>query len=217
MILGVADECNASLIVIGAKGLTDTPAFRLGSVTQRVMKHARVSVLLVRKRTVRANRGLQPGKTAVTIDRVLFATDGSKYANMASKFLIDLPLPKQSQVTIVTALQSYVEPLMMPNLYLETTQEVLADLRAAEESEAEKIIAKSTRQFEANGYVTTSAILRGAAAESILKAANEHDPDIIVVGSRGLGGVESFLLGSVSERVVRHAPCSVLIVKPPKK
>ena len=120
VILKAADERNASLIVMGSKGLTGYHAFRLGSVSQTVTKHAKASVLLARMKTIRANRESQQGKKNVTVDRVLFATDGSKYSDMASQFLLDLPLPQQSQIIMVTILQSYVETMMrMPTLDLE--------------------------------------------------------------------------------------------------
>jgi len=217
VILKVADERDVSLILMGAKGLTSYHAFRLGSVAQTVMKHAKTSVLLARKKSIKANRDLQSEETSTTIDRVLFATDGSKYANMAKKFLLDLPLPQQSQIIVLTVLQSYVDTLLrVPTLPVEVGEELPENLQAVEESAAEKIIERSIQQFDTKGYKATSITLRGGAGETILKVADEHNPDIIVLGSRGLTGIETFFLGSVSERVARHAPCSVLIVRPPK-
>ncbi|MFN3603605.1 MAG: universal stress protein [Leptonema sp. (in: bacteria)] len=53
----------------------------------------------------------------------------------------------------------------------------------------------------------------GYAAETIIRVAEEDRTDLIVIGSRGMGFLGRFLLGSVSDRVVHHAPCSVLVVK----
>jgi nucleotide-binding universal stress UspA family protein len=53
----------------------------------------------------------------------------------------------------------------------------------------------------------------GNPAVELVRIADEHSAGLIVVGSQGLSGIERFLLGSVSERVLRHAHCSVLIVK----
>jgi len=217
VILKVADECDASLIVMGAKGLTGHPSFRLGSVSQTVLKHARTSVLLARKKTIRANRSLPQGETDANVDRVMFATDGSKDANTANQFLLDLPLPQQSQIIVVTILQSYYESLRrVPTIEIAIGEDLATSIQAAEESAAQKIIEKSIQQFDARGYKATSITLRGAAGESILEIAHKQNPDVIVLGCRGLTGIESFFLGSVSERVARHAPCSVLIVKPTK-
>jgi len=216
MILKLADKTGASLVVMGAKGLTDPVAFRLGSVAQKVMKYAGCSVLLARKKTDKVDRGPLAKKT-MAIDQVLLATDGSKYSDAATRFLLDLPLSRQSKVFVVTALQSHAAALMkMPTLDLETNQQLLAELQAAEEREARKITTRSQEQLQGKGYKTASMVMRGGAGECILKAAKENDTDIIALGSRGLTGIESFLLGGVCERVARYAQCSVLIVRPPR-
>ena len=218
VILKTARERGVSLVVMGAKGLTDPLAFRLGSVAQKVVKYAGCSVLLARRKAARAGRDLKSGDNAADINRVLLATDGSKYSDSVTQFLIDLPLPQHCQVTVVTALQSYAAALVsMPTLDLQTNQQLLADLREAEEKEARKITAKSEGRLKDKGYKTASAVIRGGPGESILKAARRHDADIIALGSRGLTGMEAFLLGSVSERVARYATCSVLVVRPSKR
>ena len=203
-ILKVAEETGASLIVTGAKGATDSPAFRLGSVAQRVMRYAKSSVLLVREKTV-------------NLKRVLLATDGSKHSDVLAQFLLDLPLPRKSQVVVVTALQSHLEAwVRMPTLDLGTNERLLTQLQEAEEDQARQIAHKCKKKFQAKGYKTASIVMRGGAAESILKAAEEHNPDIIALGSRGLTAIESFLMGSVAERVARYANCSVLIGRAPR-
>ncbi|MFC1903091.1 universal stress protein [Chloroflexota bacterium] len=217
IILKVAHESSASLVVMGAKGLTDPSQFLLGSVAQKVMKYASTSILLVRGKAATMTQAfVNKGKTA-TINRVLHAVDGSKYSDMVTQFLLDFPLTQHSQVIVITALQSHLEAWMkMPTLDLQTNQELLANLHATEESEGRKITAKAERQFQTRGYKTASVVIRGGAAESILKAAEEYKPDIIALGSKGLTGIKSFLLGSVAERVARYAKCSVLIGRAPR-
>ena len=212
LILWEAEERSASLIIMGAKGLTDPPSFRLGSNAQKVMKYARANVLLVRGKTAAVTQGsLKKGKTT-TLKRILLATDGSKYADAVIQFLLTLPLPRNIEVVVITALQSHLEAWMKsPTLDFRANQELLAKLQSAEESEARKLTIKAEKQFQASGYKTASTVIRGGAAESILKAAEEYEPDIIALGSRGLTGIESFFLGSVAERVARYANCSVLI------
>jgi nucleotide-binding universal stress UspA family protein len=217
VILSEAEEGNASLIVMGAKGLTDPLSFRLGSVTLKVMKYANASVLLVRQKTdTLAEEPRQKGKIT-TLNRVLFATDGSKCADEVIKFLLELPLPRQTEVIMMTALHSHLEAWMKtPTLDFRTNQELLEKIRKAEEAEARKITSKVEKQFRDNGYKTASVVIRGGAGECIVAAAMEYNPDIVALGSRGLTGIESFLLGSVAERVARHANCSVLIGRSPR-
>ena len=92
-----------------------------------------------------------------------------------------------------------------------------ADLRVKEAEEARSIAARSSEQFQKKGYQVASEIMQGEATESILNAINNHNADIVALGASGLSGVESFLMGSVSERIARYATCSALIVRPPKK
>ena len=208
-VLKEADESKDSLVIMGARGLTDPLSFRLGSVAQTVMKHAKASVLLVRE-TSATTRVATPKRAGIS--RVLLATDGSQYSDAVTQFLLDLPLPRQCEIIVITALQSHLAALIKtPTLDFQTNQELLAELQAAEENAARKLTAKSEKRLQENGYKTTSLVIRGGAAESILTAAKEYKPDIIALGSRGLTGIESLLLGSVAERVARYANCSVLI------
>ena len=213
-IMKTANEINASLIVMGAKGLTDPLAFRLGSVAQTVTKYAAGSVLLVRQSI--AISGPDAGvERKIGMNRVLFATDGSENSKMAAQFLLDLTLPKQCEFTVVTALQSHLvsshEEIKLP---FQTEEELLTSLQAEEERRAKRIISGVEKQFQKRGYRTISEILRGGAGESILKAAHKYDPDVVVLGSRGLTTIERLLLGSVAERIARYAHCSVLISRP---
>jgi len=204
-IIGQAHETHADLVVIGAKGVTNSARFPLGSVAQKVMKYAGTSVLLIREATKR-------------VKRVLLATDGSKYSDAAARFLISLPLPQQSRVILVTTLQSHVAALLkMPTLDIETNRRILEGLRAAEEEAARSLMAKTVKQFRAKGYEVESLVLHGEPAAEILAVARTLNPDLVAVGAKGLSGIESFLLGSVAQRVARFSRYSVLIVRAPRR
>jgi nucleotide-binding universal stress UspA family protein len=176
------------------------------------MKHARSSVLLVRQKSASTNQAITTKEEMIAVNRVLLATDGSKCSDAVTQFLLALPLPRRSEVIVMTALQSHLMAwVKTPTLDFQTNQELLARLQAAEEAEARKITAKAEKQFKSKGYRTASVVIRGGAGESILAAAKEYKPDIIALGSRGLSGIESLLIGSVAERVARYSDCSVLI------
>jgi len=202
-ILNEAGEMRADLVVIGARGTRDTQQFPLGSVAQNVMKYADASVLLIRDKYAK-------------IRRVLLATDGSKYSDQVTRFLLDLPLPITSEVVLVTALQSHIAAwLKTPTMDLETNQQLLAKLQEAEEWKAWELLTKTKNQFEERGYRVSSLVLKGEPAQEILFAASTINPDLIAVGAKGLTGVEAFLLGSVAQRVARYAKYSVLIGRVP--
>jgi nucleotide-binding universal stress UspA family protein len=201
-ILSKAHEMQTGLIVIGAKSVSDSPRFPLGSIAQKVMKYAGCSVLLVRE-----------GPNSIR--QVFLAVDGSKYSDEATRFLLDLPLPQQSQVMVLTTLQSHSNALKeTPTLDLESNGKVLAELQATEEKTARSLINKTKKQFEEKGNEVSSWLLRGEPAEEILVAANELNPELIALGAKGLTGIESFLLGSVAQSVARFSRYSVLIVRP---
>jgi len=214
-ILKAVDEDGTSLLVIGAKGPSDPIAFHLNSIAMAVMKHARANVLLVRQANRTTDQASLPEKKAV-VKRVMLAADGSKHSDMVTSFLTDMPLPRNCEIIVITALQSHLAAwIKTPTLDFQTNQELLVKLQAAEEDEARKITARSENKFREKGYRCASVIVRGGAAESILAAAKEYKPDIIALGSRGLSRIESLLLGNVAERVARYADCSVLIGRGP--
>ncbi|MDX2044728.1 MAG: universal stress protein [Acidobacteriota bacterium] len=83
--------------------------------------------------------------------------------------------------------------------------------------EAETTLSAAAAHFQAGkGAEVTSEILIGEAAEVILEEAERWHADLIAVGSHGYRGWKRFLLGSVSEQIVRNAECSVMILRPRK-
>lgn len=92
-ILSVAEQEKASLIVIGAKGLTDPASYRLGSIALKVTKYSNSSVLLVRKKTASLAEEPSQKEGINRIKRVLIATDGSKYADDGIRISLDLFYP----------------------------------------------------------------------------------------------------------------------------
>lgn len=214
MILWAAEERSASLIIMGAKGLGNHPSFHLGSVALKVMKYANASVLLAKEAAITQTRTATPRRAGLS--RIILATDGSRYSEATNRFLLDLPLPRPCEVIVITALQSHLSAwVKTPTLDFQTNQELLAQLQTSEENEARKITDRVEKQFQAKGRKAVSVVMRGGAAECILAAAREYKPDIIALGSRGLTGIKSLLLGSVAERVTRYANCSVLIGRDP--
>jgi universal stress protein A len=82
-------------------------------------------------------------------------------------------------------------------------------VRAERESAAQKLVDRGRRL----GMRVDFLIWEGEPGESIVAAAEAEGADLIVVGSHGRGAVGRFLIGSVSDHVVRNAPCPVLVVR----
>ena len=77
------------------------------------------------------------------------------------------------------------------------------------------MLAEEIDQVDSDDVTIESRVVTGSAADALLQAAREGD--LLVVGSRGLGGFKGLLLGSVSQQVVHHAPCPVVIVPPDER
>jgi len=81
------------------------------------------------------------------------------------------------------------------------------------ENRAREILNKTADRFRENGLEVNTILKKGHPAEVICQVAEEGQFDFVAMGSRGLGGIKELLLGSVSNRVVHCAKCSVLIVR----
>lgn len=189
---------GADLIVLGARSLGVVAAALLGSVSLGVARHAPCAVLVV-KGAVRPLR-------SVTI-----ALDGSHEAEAALAYFAALPLPPDLAVRLV----GVVEPLRYPSADLASAQlvELMVEYEDQRRSELEAVLRRAADELRGRVAKVSATTLVGQAAPSILSEATKQPSDLVVVGARGLGTVKRLLLGSVSESVLRHASCSVLIVR----
>lgn len=200
-IIRQAEGTGADLIALGAKGTDNNERFTLGTVAHKVAKYAGCSVLLARKRMN-------------SLQRVLLATDGSKYSDAASQFLQGLTLPAECEVVVVTVLQSHIATWMKtPTLDFETSRKMLAELQKAEEEIGGGLVGRTRKAFKQRGYRVSSMVRKGEPADEILATASILNPDLVVLGAKGLTGIERFLLGGVAQRVARYAKHSVLVVR----
>lgn len=138
------------------------------------------------------------------ISRILYATDGSPHAHKALEWVIDIARRRQAQVIIVTAYEPIPRSLGTPHL---------EELMARRPAESQAIADEAAFALQREEIRHDREVLEGPAADAILRVAETRGCDLIVMGSRGRGRLESMLLGSVSQRVVQEAPCPVLIVR----
>lgn len=93
------------------------------------------------------------------------------------------------------------------------TPSVLEQLTQPAIERAARIVARFRDQFVREGYEVTTAVRTGHPSETILNELEKAQPELLVVGTRGVTGTERLSLGSVSEALLAYAPCSVLIVR----
>jgi nucleotide-binding universal stress UspA family protein len=136
--------------------------------------------------------------------RIVIGTDGSPDADRAVEQGLDLAVELGASVTFVC-----VRPT--PNALL--GQPFYQHGLEAEHAHARSVIATALEAASDLGVEASSEILDGPAAEAILDVAETHDADLIVVGSRGRGAVQSALAGSVSKALVTRSQRPLMIVK----
>ncbi len=144
--------------------------------------------------------------------KILVATDGSESARLAVDFLAEFPFPADSAVTVITVIEPILRKAEIDELNDEQAQAYEATRQSTKQAATELIDGEAARLKQA-GRASTTRLRSGNPAEEIVDTAEEMNADVIVVGSHGTGGIKRVLLGSVSERILNHAPGSVLIVK----
>jgi nucleotide-binding universal stress UspA family protein len=144
--------------------------------------------------------------------RILLATDGSEEAELATLRAVDIAEKTDSELHVVHVgvvpifLQSYPGTLGYERKLYEQIEDTSREL-----------LRKQTLRVKAVGGAVAGTHLRmGAVGLEIVALAEELGAGLIVMGSRGLGGVRRALMGSVSDSVVRHAHCPVLVVRQEK-
>ena len=148
--------------------------------------------------------------------KILFATDGAKQSEAASDMLQHLALSDGDEIKIVSVVDMAV-PMAIDIYggYLPDTGELEKTARENAAKILERTEQKVKTQFEGKNISVSSEILFGSPESRIVETAEATHPDMIVLGSHGYSRWERLLLGSVSDSVVHHAPCSVLIVRTP--
>jgi nucleotide-binding universal stress UspA family protein len=149
--------------------------------------------------------------------KVLLAVDGSKYGRWATEWTARLPFKTAPEVLAIDvvdvgALRApfVVQPPVIGN------EPFLQEEAEKMEAQAKRVVGRTRALLGSLHLKGEARVTHGPVAPTVLKHAG-HRESLIVLGSRGLGGVGRFMLGSVSTQVTLHAPCSVLVVKQPPR
>jgi nucleotide-binding universal stress UspA family protein len=187
---------KADLLLMGSRGLSDLKGFLLGSTSRRVAAMAPCSVLVVKK----------PGSV---LRRITLAVDDSRPSRVAAQFLRSNILSDSATVTILSAAESPVSDLAAR--YCSASQ--ISALMQPVIERSTRLVNTFREDFIADGWTVTTTVQMGHVIDTIIKYVEADHADLLVVGSRRLTKSEQYYLGSVSESLLRHAPCSVLIAR----
>ncbi len=140
---------------------------------------------------------------------ILLATDGSEEAELATGTAVDLAECSGSELHVVHVWRP--DPIGSYEIHYEEVTEALR-------RQAERMLGEQVKKIEESGGTVAGSHLEMAERrdEAIIRLSEALGAGLIVMGSRGLGGLKRALLGSVSDSVVRHAHCPVMVVRPDK-
>lgn len=200
-ILASAESWNADLIVLGARGLGAIQEFLLGSVSLGVARHAPCPVLVCKG-------------TPREIRMITAAIDGSDHARRALAWVAALPLAPATRVRLLGVVEPERYPSTAPAVVRDSLRAALAAVESERRAALKATLAAILPVVKDRVASADVVVATGKPAEVIIRDAERDGTDLIVLGARGLGMVKRLLLGSVSEAVVRHAACPVLVVRP---
>jgi nucleotide-binding universal stress UspA family protein len=195
-IIQTAEESRSDLIIVGQRGMTSSPSFLLGGVSQKVATYAPCSVLVVKD-------------DPIVLDRIVLAVDGSEASHKAVEFLRRPPFKAPLRVHVVTV---WPQGAAMSSAH-PGKRSGRSELKEVVRTKGEELLRTVATELTQGPYTVQTELLRGDPAFAILDAAIRQDARMVVVGARGLTAIKRFLLGSVCQKVLVHALCSVLIVR----
>ncbi len=189
-LVDLAEAENCGVIVTGRRGKTSIERALMGSVTARVIGHSQRDILVV------------PIGTKIGWKSIVVATDGSRYSSFATERAIDIAKSYGGRLTTISVVD-------VPDELYGEAPAVIDDLV----NKAKSYVKVVNTKAEAQGVEAESLVREGESYKAIVKIAAQNKADLIVMGSHGRTGLKRLLMGSVTEKVIGHSPCPVLVVK----
>jgi nucleotide-binding universal stress UspA family protein len=198
----LAKEIPADLVVMPTHGRTGLKHVFLGSTAERIVQHSPCPVLVVRERRRQSKTG-----PPLTVKRILVPVDFSECSQEGLQYAIGFANQFGSRIMLLHA--TYLG-------YIYSTEGTVPydvrGLQKAARENAERQMRKLVRAAKFGRVKYEIAFIEGSPVLDICAFAKEHNVDVIITSTHGLTGFEHVLIGSIAEKVVRYAPCSVLVV-----
>ena len=191
-IVHISQQLNPDLIVIGGKGLDKKGRYKTGATVESVVRYAKQSVLVCKTHSIK---------------KILCGIDGSESSAAALTEAIKICNLFSVSLRLVFVLsRTDFNPLGMEEDAIEKREEVY---RQEKIGEAEEFL----KPFDFTGIQVEQHFLWGDPANVILDMAEDFEQDLIVVGAKNHSLLHHVLIGSTTEKILRHAPCSLLVVR----
>jgi len=202
LILEKAAADSQTLIIMATHGRSGVQRWMLGSVADKVLHGVANDLFLV--------RATEQGKTdgAAPLTKVIVPLDGSPLAEKVLPHVIELGTKMPLEVILMRAYA--LPPAISPNEYAGYGQELFDQL----EADAKDYLARKTKELAERGLAEISSVVDlGYGAEEITLLARKTPDNFIAMCTHGRSGVKRWVLGSVTDRVVRHSGDPVLIIR----
>lgn len=196
-ILRIAEEVQATLVVTASRGLSGIARLLLGSVAERIVRYAHCSVFIARPHE----------KT----QKILVATDLSELSRSAVMQAAGLAQKNAAELHILYCLDVMPSPAMgltvpFGGVPIIPPPELVEQMRTGAKAGLDELVGQL-------GIKAQTRVVEGEAASTIVRTAESINADLLVVGTHGRTGLARIALGSVTEKVVRAAKSSVLVVR----
>jgi nucleotide-binding universal stress UspA family protein len=198
----LAQTVPADLVVMPTHGRTGLKHVFLGSTAERIVRHSSCPVLVTRGSALQANNG-----SRFRIKTILVPVDFSNCSREGLRYAIAFANEFGAKIILVHATYlGYVYSTEGTALY------DIPGLQKAARKTAERKMRELVRSVNFGAVKFEAAFTDGSPVIDICAFAKNHDVDLIITSTHGFTGFTHVLIGSIAERVVRHAPCSVLVV-----
>lgn len=194
VILTYAAEQDIDLIVMGTHGHRGLSHLFLGSIAEQVVREAACPVMTIRE------KASAPGPAH--LKKILVPVDFSEHAREALRYARHIASQYHSELTILHVIERTIHPAFY-----------IADFAPELKKKTTDALDALVGETELPGVPQKVLVREGSAARDIVEIAAEENIDLIIIATHGLSGIRHFLLGSVTEKVVRSAPCPVFTVK----
>ncbi len=200
VILEYAKDNDIDLIVMGTHGRRGLEHLFLGSVAEEVIRTASCPVMTVREQ-----------KEAIPVEDItdiLVPVDFSEHSKIAVTHALEVAAAYKAKLQLLHVVEESVHPAFYASGKT-SVFELVPNIKAKSEEALDKLM----QETKGPKVEHESHVIEGRAARDIVKFAESHDSNLIVISTHGLTGIQHLLVGSVTEKVVRIAPCPVLTVK----
>lgn len=205
-------ERAADLVVMSTHGRGGFSRFWLGSVADALARRCSTPLFFIRPGEAGAGEAGAGEQEAPDLRHVLVPLDGSKRASRALETATEVGELYDVRYTLVRV----VQPAMLPGYDPGDLPEgVDPEAISVMEETAAAHLERAAADLRERGFEVERRVVRHASvSEALLDAAAEGDVDLVAMATHGRGGVERLVLGSVADKMLRAAPCSVLLRRP---